>query len=207
MIKLLPILEQVLNEDLTGKHLVVVDIQPEYQSGFGRMASQLADVINENMPLLSRVTFLYNGADTLGMISENDYKNWWYEQGLDEDIAFNAHYYDKGYAFFRYCMDQGIDEDKIVNLVKYMIAEGVNDSRDLGEEFWDGFIDKYGDEDIRELVEFSDDALHIPDLMEEMSDYSNIVLCGGHIYECLKEVEIALNAMDKPYIMLDEFTY
>ncbi len=205
--KILPILEQVLNEDLSGKHLVVVDVQPEYQSGFGNMASKLAAMINENMPHISRLTFLYNGADTLGMISEDEYKNWWYEEGLDEEIAFNAHYYDKGYAFFRYCMDQGADEDKISNLVRYMIAQNVHDSRDLGEEFWDGYVDKYGDEEIRELVEFSDDALHIPDLMDELSKYSNIVLCGGGVNECLKEVEIALNALDKPYTMLDEFTY
>lgn len=205
--KLLNLYEQVLNEGVSGKHLVVVDVQPEYESGFGNMGSELAEFINEHMPELDRITFLYNGADTLGMIELNEYQNWWYEQGLEEDIAFNAHYYDKGYAFFRYCMDEGIDEDQIVNLVKYMIAENVHDSRELGEEFWDSFVDRFGSEDIRELVEFSDDCINIPDLMEELSGYGNIVICGGGINECLKEVEIALDALEKPYSKLDEFTY
>lgn len=205
--KLLPILEQILKEDISGKHLVVVDVQPEYESSFGNMATHLAEFINENMSNINRLTFLYNGEDTLGMISESAYQNWWYDQGLDEDIAFNAHYYDKGYAFFRYCMDSGIDETQIVNLVRYMIANNVNDSRELEEEFWDGFIDQYGDTDIRELVEFSDDCINIPDLMDELSNYDNIVICGGGINECLKEVEIALDALNKPFSKLDEFTY
>lgn len=205
--KLLNLYEQVLNEDVSGRHLVVVDVQPEYQDGFGRMGGELAQFINENMHKLDRISFLYNGADTLGMIELHDYQNWWYEQGLEEEIAFDAHYYDKGYAFFRYCMDEGIDEDQITNLVRYMIAENVNDSRDLGEEFWDGFVDKFGDEDIRELVEFSDDCLWIPDLMDELRNYGNIVICGGGVNQCLKEVEIALDALDKPYSTLSQFTY
>jgi len=206
-VKLLPLYEQALTEGVSGKHLVVVDVQPEYQDGFGGMSSELAEFINENMRHLDRISFLYNGADTLGMIELGEYQRWWYEQGLDEEIAFEAHYYDKGYAFFRYCMDEGIDEDAITNLVRYMIEQDVHDSRDLEVEFWNGFINKYGDEDVRDLVEFSDDALWIPDLMDELKGYGNIVICGGGVNECLKEVEIALNAMDKPFTTLSQFTY
>lgn len=205
--KILPLYEQVLNEGISGKHLVVVDIQPEYERAFGLMSEDLAEFINENINELSRVTFLYNGADTLGMIELHDYQDWWYYQGLNEDIAYNAEYYDKGYAFFRYCMDEGIEEEQITNLVRYMMEEGVNDSRDLEVEFWNGFINKYGGEDIRELVEFSSDAINIPELMDELRGYGNILLCGGGINECLKEVEISLDALDKPYDTLSQFTY
>jgi len=205
--KIAPLFEQVLNENVSGKHLVVVDVQPEYADGFGNLSSQLAQFINEHMPELDRITFLYNGAETLGMIELNEYQNWWYEEGLEEDIAFNAHYYDKGYAFFRYCMDEGIDEDSVTNLVRHMISNDVHDSRDLGDEFWNGFVEKYGDEDVRDLVEFSDDALWIPDLMDELKGYGNIVICGGGVNECLKEVEIALNALDKPYTTISQYTY
>lgn len=205
--KILPLYEQALTEGVSGKHLVVVDVQPEYADGFGNLGSELAEFINENMRNLDRISFLYNGADTLGMIDLQEYQSWWYEQGLDEEIAFDAHYYDKGYAFFRYCMDEGIDEDQITNLVRYMIEQDVHDSRELEVEFWNGFINKYGSEDVRDLVEFSDDCLWIPDLMEELKNYGNIVICGGGVNECLKEVEIALNALDKPYEMLSQFTY
>jgi len=43
--------------------------------------------------------------------------------------------------------------------------------------------------------------------MDFLKRYSNIVLTGGGIYECLKEVEIALMALDKSYQILNEFTY
>jgi hypothetical protein len=191
---------------ISGKHLVVVDIQPEYQDSIPWL-HEFIDFLNENYNELNSLTFFYNGADTLGMIDLSSYQNWWYENGLEEEIAFDSNYYDKGYAFFRYCMDSGIDEDSVSNLVKHMIANGVNDSRELDEEFWDEFVERYGDEDVRDLLELADDCLWIPDLMEELINYNNIVLCGGGIYECLKEVEIALNALDKPFQVLNQFTY
>lgn len=205
--KILPIYEQILTEDISGMHLVVVDVQPEYADGFGRMGQELAEFINENHENLSNLTFLYNGADTLGMIDEHSYKMWWFDNGLEEDIAFDSNFYDKGYAFFRYCMDEGIDDEAIANLVRYMISHNVNDSRDLDKEFWGGFISDYGDEDLRELMEFSDDCLNIPDLIDELKSYQNIVICGGGVNECLKEVEIALMALGKPYKTLDRFIY
>lgn len=204
--KILPIYEQAINESVSGKHLVIVDVQPEYQDWFGNLAENLVEFINENSPNIDRISFLFNGPD-LGMIELNEYQNWWYELGLDEEIAFNGDYYDKGYAFFRYCMDNNIDDEQISNLVRFMMEKDINDSRELESEFWDEYIEKYGDEDIRELVEFSDDCISIPDLMEELKSYGNIVLCGGGINECLKEVEIALNALNKPYNTLSHFTY
>ncbi len=192
---------------VSGKHLVVVDIQPEYMSGFKGFLYDFVDFLNHNYENMATLTFLYNGYDTLGMISENDYKWWWIENGVEEHIIENAIFYDKGYAFFRYCMDSSIDEDQIINLIKYMMENNVNDSRDLDKDFWNGFIDNYGNEDIRQLLEFSGDAINIPDLMDFLSDYTGIVLCGGGINECLKEVEIALDALGKPYNLLTKYIY
>lgn len=39
---------KILKESMSGKHLVVVDIQPEYQSGFGNMHIELAQFIEAN---------------------------------------------------------------------------------------------------------------------------------------------------------------
>jgi hypothetical protein len=199
--------EGLLTELATGKHLIVVDVQPEYQGGFGRMASELFYYINQNYDSFTNVTFLYNGEETLGMISEHDYRDWLVEMGLDEEIAYDVRLYDKGYAFFRYCMDSDIEHQATINLVTYMYKHGVHDSRELDNHFWDGFINEYGDEDVRELLEFSDDAVHMPDLMDFLSRFNNIVLVGGHTEECLKEVEIALEALGKSYQTWHEYTY
>lgn len=199
--------EGLIREEANGKHLVVVDIQPEYQSIFGSMAEELAEYLNENYNNLQNITFLYNG-ESLGMIEEHEYRRWWAEDmGLDEEITYGVEMYDKGYAFFRYCMDSGIDHDSTTNLVKHMMVNDVHDSRELDSDFWDSFVDEYGDDDVRDLMEFSDDAINIPDLIDELKTYGNIILTGGGVDECLKEVEIALNALGKPYTIWDKYTY
>jgi hypothetical protein len=195
------------NDAVSGKHLCVVDIQPEYEKAFGNMLPEFIDFLNENYGNLGHLTFFYNGYDTLGMISEGDYKMWWLDNGLEEHIVYGATFYDKGYAFFRYCIDEGIDDEQIVNIVKYMVEKNVNDSRDLDKDFWNEFIERYGNEDIRELLEFAGDAINIPDLMDELSGYKGVVICGGGINECLKEVEIALDSLGTQYTVLSKYTY
>lgn len=203
------ILEQLNKFDenpTSGKHFVVVDVQPEYEK-YISFINELVNYINTNYESMSKLTFLYNGHDTLGMVTESEYKYWWLEHGLDENIVEDAEFYDKGYAFFRYCIDNSVDEDNIVDLVRFMYQRDVNDTRDMTSEFWDEFIELHGDEEIRELLEFSGDAINLPSLIDEIKNYKGVVLCGGGIDECLKEVEIALKSLDKPYSVLSKFTY
>ena len=192
---------------VANKQLAVIDIQPEYIDGFRSFLNDFIRFLNQNYNKLSRLTFFYNGADTLGMISESDYRMWWFENGLNEEILDSARFYDKGYAFFRYCIDNDIEHTTTSNLIKFMISKNVNDSRELDKKFWNEFVKKFGDKHIRELLEFADDCIHIPDLMDELQNYNNIVICGGGVNECLKEVEIALDALEKPYNVLTKFTY
>ena len=50
--------------------------------------------------------------------------------------------------------------------------------------------------------------INVPDLMDFLRNYGGkIILTGGGINECLKEVEIALMALDRPYNVLTRFTY
>lgn len=194
-----------INEDNSGKTLLCVDIQPEYEKGIYFDLNDWAEMVNQHQ---GRIIFLYNGYNTLGMINEDEYRNWLYELGIYEDIIYgNAIFYDKGYAFFRYCIDEGIDDEEIVNLVKMMVEYDVNDSRDLDSEFWSEYVSRYGEQDIKELMEVSDDCINIPDLMDFLRNLNNIIICGGGENECLKEVEIALQALGKNYQRLDNYIY
>jgi hypothetical protein len=198
-----PIPESV--DNTAGKTIISVDIQPEYSKYILFNLNTWVDMINQHD---GQIVFLYNGYDTLGMVEESEYKNWLYELGVNEEIVYDsATFYDKGYAFFRYCIDSDIDDEDIVGLVKMMIEYDINDSRELNQEFWDEFISRYGKDHVRELLEFSDDCINIPDLMDFLRRYSNILLCGGGQNECLKEVEIALMALDKPYTKMDSYIY
>jgi hypothetical protein len=191
-----------------NKTIISVDIQPEYENYINFDIWSWIEFLNNNSDN-NYIVFLYNGADTLGMISEYDYKMWLLEYGLNEDVLYSADFIDKGYAFFRYCMDSGIDDDNIVSIVKYMYQNNINDSRDIDEDMWMDFMEKYDQtlEDVRELLEYSDDLIHIPDVMDNLKNYDNIVIMGGGMNECLKEIEIALMSLDKPYEKLDKFIY
>lgn len=202
-------MRRLLKEERVVEHLLVVDVQPEYENAFGFSVDEFCTVMDELHDRGTRLTILYNGEDTLGMISEQDYRMWLLDNGMSEDLAFSISMYDKGYAFFRYCIDEGIDEGQIVQLVKEMMAMDVNDSRDLDEQFWTTFVERHGHKDIRELMEFSDDCISIPDLMDELRSQvsSGVYLTGGGLQECFKEVEIALQALDISYKVYTKFTY
>jgi hypothetical protein len=197
----------LITENAVGKHLVVVDVQPEYAPYMNKMQYELFEYINTHINELAGLTFLYNGEDTMGMVSESDYRMWLFDNGLDEDIAYEATLYDKGYAFFRNCMDRGGDDEELVNLVKFMRDNDINDSRELDKKFWKAFIKQYGSKNIRELMDDSEVCINIPDLMDFLDSYDNIVLVGGGIDECLKEVELAMDALGKNYDTWHEFTY
>lgn len=200
-------INKILKEStsFSGKTIINVDIQPEYENGFKYFLNDWIDFLNNNYQN-NKIIFLFNGPE-LGFPSKEEYIYWLIENGLNEEVINNSTIFDKGYAFFRYCMDSAIDEKQIANLVKFMRSKDINDSREMTNNFWDEFIELYGDEDIKDLLEYADDMISIPDLMDFLENKSNIVLTGGGINECLKEVEIALMALDKPYNILSKFTY
>jgi len=194
---------------IANSNFISVDIQEAYESAFTFDIYTFTSFLNENYHLMKSLIFLYNG-NSMGFPDETQYKYWLLENGLDEDVLDGAGFYDKGYAFFRYCIDTDIDESEIVDLVKFMINHNINDSRNIDEEMWDEFMSEYyyDKSDIRELLEYADDMINIPDLMEYLEKFGgNIVITGGGINECLKEVEIALDALDKPYRVYNKFVY
>lgn len=194
-------------KDISNKTIISVDIQPEYESGITFIEDWI-EFLNNNYDS-NRIILLYNGHDTLGMISEQDYQMWLMEYGLDEQALYHIEFYDKGYAFFRNCMGYGIEHDQIVELVRYMISNGINDSRDIEAHNWDKFVEQSGisTSEIREYLEDNEDMIYIPDLMDYLEQFNNIVLMGGGIDECLAEVEIALDALGKGYSTYDRFIY
>jgi len=185
--------------------IIVVDVQPEYKDSIYFDISSFCEYLDENYGKRA-IAILYNGSETVGETTEDELKQWLFEYGFEH--AYEVEYYDKGYGFFRFCMDEGADYADLVRLIKFMKEKDIVDSRTIAdEELWDEFINMYKEhsvDEIRELLEFSDDMINIPDLMEWLekwtSKYSGkIELCGGAAEQCLAEVELALDANDQEY--------
>lgn len=202
-------LEQIINHFVESSQpdLIVVDVQPEYAKSLPYEMYEFTEWLNENYEKFDSILFLYNGPD-LGMVDEGELRHWYYEAGLSDDVLDIADFYDKGYAFFRYCIDMGIDDDDTVKLVRYMDQNNITDSRDIDDEVWEHFAKEYDGDELKELLQFAGDAIHLPDLMDELRQYNgDIILTGGSVEACLKEVHIALDALGKSYKILDQWTY
>lgn len=187
-----------------GEELVSVDIQPEYADHIPFSISEFAEYVEDSE--FSKVHFLYNGEFTLDMIEENEYKMWLMRNGFSQEVIRNAYFFDKGYGYFRDCMapDSKV-RGYVVRFIRYMWKNKLRDSRDISDEVWENI-------DIPEVKEFLEGTvrqMYIPQLMDYLVREvgSNPILVGGHVIECLKEVRIAVEAINKSYTVNNRWTY
>src|SRR4051812_16275179 len=79
----------------------------------------------------------------------------------------------------------------IIQLVKFMIENNIHDSRRMTRIEWKKFLKENkltNKEEIYTLLAHTEECVHIPELMDFLKNYNNIVLTGGSVTECLKEV-------------------
>lgn len=200
---------EYLLEGTTKKELVIVDIQPDYKKYITFNMGSFVDFLNKSYKKYERILYLYNGRETVGLDDQGSITEWLVEYGLDEEVLNIVEFYDKGYAFLRNAMDQGINEDEIVHLLEYMSSNDLNDSRDLDEDNWIEFSRLYPkDIDIKEYLQDNGDSINIPDVLERIKYIkNNFQICGGGKTECLAEVLILIKLCKKRYSLLPQFVY
>ena len=186
--------------------LIIVDIQPEYESN---TTFDIGDMLRKAAEDYSQVLVLFNGEDTLGMISEGELKNFYlekldYDEEVFDELLSKSTFFDKGYGFFRDVMDSSVcfDRSSIVKIVKYMINKDVRDIRELEEED----INAIG---VDELLfdDLEDYGFWVPDLADELPRWSGSDLAGGARNECMAEVEILGAAQGLTFNHVDDFIY
>lgn len=182
-----------------NKVLVVVDIQPDYFPYFKNLNFK---ELKKYITSFEKVFFLYNGEKTVGELSKAEYYFWLLDTlKLEERFLDKATFLDKGYGFFRSFMDLGISENDLINLGKYMYKNNINDTRLLDTIP----IEIEDPEKLKELMET--DSLSIPDFIDHLNYREDIVLIGGGVNECLKEVAYCFDIINKRYQINSKFTY
>jgi len=196
----------------TFRTLVIVDIQPEYT---GHIDFDVAEMLRWAFvqTRFRNVIYLYNG-DSLGLDSEGDVRKWLLEHVEDEDEEEYeqienglqwAEWIDKGYGFFRDAYDEGYDEADLVRLGKYMLARDYCDVREMEEDDWDQVgIDGLLAEQYREEAFAFFTPSHVIEVLEGTV---RPVLIGGALDECLKEVMLIYEMIDKPYTVYTPYTF
>ncbi len=181
----------------TAKRVIVVDVQPTYDS-YSRKhfdTEELCQYLNRFPDIL----FLYNGRDT-GMTGDTewDLRAYYEENGLDLD-GKTIKFVDKGYGYLRDLMDAGVEERDLIKLIRYMLAHRINDSREIDSEVYVEIIPDHDQEDY---------MASIPDVsLKLLKEWSNSYIVGGGRTECLKEVQILMNALNIRYKVVAKFVY
>lgn len=185
---------------------IVVDAQPAYAKYADGVAEDVVEFVCKQG---GRILLLVNAEDQ-GLTDDtvSDIIAWWDETAEDRGLSVDwdrISIVDKGYDYLRSWMDSGISDDIIIQTLQEMSKQNVNDSRDLLLN-----SENESHSDIIEAVEqMEGDPLQAPSnkVVTQLKKFNNSYLIGGARHECLKEVELLLEASNLKYQPIDHLIY
>jgi hypothetical protein len=206
---------EILNEG-RSMPLIVVDVQPEY-AYYGdneRICQDIVHFVNKSSgPVLFFVNAEDQGlsGDTIANIQQfwNDTV---YDANENEDEFIDWSRFkivDKGFGYLRTWMDQGIDDAVIVKTIRMMYQAKVQDSRQLfggqdSETYEQGMRDLLGPDYLVGL----DDPISVGwTNVALLKKFNGAYIVGGGRNECLREVELLMNAFNIRYKRIDSLVY
>lgn len=187
--------------EATNQKLIVVDVQPTYR---GYISFDIWKFL-EYVQSFKQVLYIHNGRDTSND-DRQDVKNWLIEEAdYDDDFINHMDSWDwqeKEFGFLRPWMDNGASDDFIVKALRFMEKNRKEDSRDIEPEVWAKKFPKDWND------AFEDDPLYIPDVdLRLLKKYNNATIIGGGKNECLKEMELYMQANKIKTKRNNKFTY
>lgn len=208
---------------IPGRQLIIVDIQPAYESDCKYFMS---DLIQELAEYEGNVLYLYNGPE-MGFESEGEIIDWLIDQATEilggeeyneetdeyipnenlerfRDRVNEFYFIEKGYGFIRDTLDSGF-QNETLEIVRYLIANDLTDARDIDEE---ELINLNLPEELTENLTDGGWSIALPAFNYNiLRRWSGATLIGGGRDECLLEVEIIMQAMNVPYNLDNKFIY
>jgi hypothetical protein len=193
--------------------VICVDVQPAYDTP---LAPKIIDFVNKQTgPVL-----MFVNADRDGLTDDTipSVQQYWEEHaGGNWDDEYNEYtsnidwnrfqIADKGYGYLRAWMDHGVEPAVIIATIREMYAQRVSDTRQLQfppfnkrtttQSLIQGAIDEM-DEDPMSVGWTS---------VAQLKQFSGAYLVGGGRDECLREVELLMNAFNIRYKRIDSLVY
>ena len=192
--------------EATNKKVILVDFQPEYESAYDYKNAfhNAINFLNKNKP--KDILIFFNGPELGFDETPETILMYYIENGLDEEVGQNITFRDKSYGFFRAWMDLGIDDNTIIKIIRYMVMNRIYDSRDIDEET---FIEILGENTYNEYKDIIEsDPLIIPDVaINELKRFSCALIGGGGKDECLREIQLLMNAFNIKYKIVRDWLY
>lgn len=188
--------------------IILVDFQPAYDSdqfGYHNALNNVVNSLNRQTP--NNILAFYNGEDVGIEDTAHEVLLHYIEYGLDESIANNMDFREKSYAWLRSWMDQDVDNSVIIAVVRYMVMNRIYDSRDIDEETMIEIIGQDNFEQYEDVIT-GGDLISIPDIaINELKSMTGALLGGGGQHECLKEIQLLMNAFNIKYKLVQDWIY
>ena len=214
--------KEFINEGLNHP-VICVDVQPEYDNPLNEKIIDF--VVKQTGPVLFFVNAEDQGlsGDTIRSIKE-----YWNEAVCPEEERYthdeeNDEYVenpncptinwqrfqvvDKGYGYLRSWMDHGIEPATIIATIRELYAQKLSDSRELK---FPPFNKRTPTQSlIRDaLNEMDGDPLSVNwTSVAQLKKFSGAYIVGGGRNECLREVELLMNAFNIRYKRIDSLVY
>jgi len=194
-----------LEELFEGKNtpVIIVDVQPAYDGHGSRIVEPLMEFLNgQRGPVLA----FFNGED-LGLDSKHATMEYFLENGLDEDKLDDIKFREKTYAFFRNWMDAGMEDRDLIKVIRAMVTQRKEDTRDFSEEELRKILGDETYDDWADTIE--SDNCYIPHevKLSELKKLSGGYLVGGARHECLAEIKLLMDAFNIKYKLMKNFIY
>ena len=203
--------------------VIVVDVQPEYAYYKPEFTNTCDNIIRFVNKQTGPVLMFINAEETgiSGDTEEDIMRYWeytmtggdedWYDMGNPEPIDWNRFtIVDKGYGYLRSWMDHDISPKAIIKVIRLMYQNKVADSRELfgGEDSDDYEIN------MKALLGYDFIPLVLTDPISvewisvaQLKRFSGAYIVGGGRNECLREVELLMNAFNIKYKRIDSLVY
>ena len=212
-------------QEYNANNVIAIDIQPFYARYMDFPPREWGQFLLNMLDRNREVLYFYNGYDSMGIDEDTDTLCRWLTEAVIEDhmaeigsddldeyeeeygnfynkFHNQISWYDKGYGFFRSWMDQDVSERAIIRTIRIMAMKHETDSRELSDvELKNGLADEYDEK-------FVDDGIYLPHFsIAQLKRFSGAFLCGGGRNECLKEVQILMNAFNIKYTLMERFIF
>ena len=188
--------------------VIVVDVQPAYASYAPAVCQKVVEfVTRQTGPVLM---FVNAERDGLTEDTVSDVVNWWeetagymYDEETEEYTSSidwdRFEVVDKGYGWFRSYMDQGVSPATMIKMIRYLYQNKLNDARDVD---YDTYVEIMGDDSLID-ENFSVNWTSVAQLRR----FNGAYIMGGGRDECLREVELLMNAFNIRYKRVDSLVY
>jgi len=189
--------------------VIVVDVQPEY-SGMndGDENSVFTEIINFVNQQTGPVLMFVNAEDQgLSGDTIQSIKEYWDDSGFAPENWRRVQIVDKGYGYLRSWMDSGIEPATIIATIRELYQQRKTDSRELQ------FPASNRRTPQQSLImgamqEMEDDPISVNwTSVAQLKRFTGAYIVGGARDQCLREVELLMNAFNIRYKRIDSLVY